>query len=183
MLLKGFTRMENLSVTFETTQGTFVTSGTSGKKFVATVDGNRNATAYLTSLNRTGEALVTATVKSFMQSHTIVFETALPDTILVEVKSLQIKADAQTQIVAHLYRSGGAGIATVGAEVAFHAADSLGNDLDQVRFYNTTRSDEEGAASAYFTPNNTSYRGFITIIVNLKGSMAVEGRAQLKIID
>jgi hypothetical protein len=179
----NFTGLQNPSVTFETTQGTFVTSGASSKKIVLTVDGNRNATAFLTSLNQTGTALVTASVKNFVQSHTIIFEKALPDTILIELKSLQIKADAQMQIVAQLYRNGGAGIATVGTEVTFQAADSLGKHLDGARFFNTTRSDDKGTASAYFTPDNISYRGYITIIVSLKSDSAVEGRAQLKITD
>ncbi len=171
-------------VTFETTHGNFLTSGSYTRKIQVIVDADHNAAALLVSPNRTAHALVTAAAKNYTQSHAIDFQWAPPDTILIDINNFQVSANSQTGVVAKLIRNGGQGFATVGTEVVFEAVDSLGVKLDEVRFFNINRSDENGAVSAVFTPDGVSYRGMARIIARLAGTnINVTGAAMLRIID
>ena len=174
----------NPTVEFETNQGNFASSSTNTRRIQVAADSDHKAKVYLQSPNEITQALVTATAKEFKQSYVIEFTWAAPDTILLFIDSFQLRADDQTYIVAEMVRHYGRGAVTIGTELTFQAADSLGNNIEKAKFFNLTRSDMDGKASAYFTPDGTPYRGLVTITARPAMADTVGiGQAVLRIVD
>lgn len=173
------------TVEFETTHGTFLLAqGSSKVRIVA--DASNVANAFLQSPVQIAEAVVTATVKSFVQQQTIAFVWAAPDTISlsIETNKLNLKASEQIQLKAELIRDEGRGTVTKGMEVSFTATDTLGEPIEGVRFLNVTRTDDQGKASAVFAPDNTTYRGPVTITARpAKLNLPVAGHVVLRIVS
>ena len=174
----------NATVEFETNHGSFASSTVNSRLIQVNVDSNNEAAIYLRSSTEIEKALVTATVKNYKQSRIVEFVWAAPDTILMLVPEFQLSTNSHTQIMAELVRNEGRGIVTMGTELAFQAADSLGNKVDRAKFFNLTRSDQNGVASVYFTPDGTSYRGLVTITAQpAREDSSAVGEATLRIVD
>ena len=178
----AFLREDNPTIVFETTKGSFASS--EGRRALVTADDNNQATVFLRSPNEITRALMTVSVRGFIQRHIIEFKRAGPDTIAVLIEKFLVKSDEQTLIEAELIRNDGRGAVTIGTEVAFQAADSLGNNFEQGRFFNITRSNAEGKARAFFTPDGSLYRGLVVIMARpARGDTTVTGLAVLRVVD
>ena len=177
---------ESRTVDFETTHGTFVGLGASGPTARVTADATNRATAFLRSPSQLAEALVTVRLKGFVQEEILRFDWAGPDTIAVTVAQgrTTLFADEQLRVEAELVREEGRSRVTEELEVVFEAADSLGQRLDSVRFANVTRVDTLGRSEAIFTPDDTPYRGKLTITARpSKVKTDVRGTVEVEIID
>lgn len=175
---------DNRQVVFETTQGTFAFAAANSTRITVLADASHQATAYLRSPNQIVEALLTASVKGFVQRRTVQFAWAGPDTLIVLTDRFLMKSTDQARLDVTLERRGGRGVVTRGMELSFQAADSLGNGIAGARFFNVTRSDAGGKASAVFTPDGSAYRGLVVITVRpTQVNREVAGRAILRVAD
>jgi hypothetical protein len=169
---------------FETTAGIFTISGRPSAS-VPIGDDDR-ATVYLRSPTRVTLAVVTAALKDAKEEQQIQFAAALPDSVVVTVAGdlFRIGPADQVQLFADFRRAPGRGMVSEGLGASFHAADSLGNPVDRVRFFNVTTTDAQGQASAVFTPDSTSYRGLLTITASATDfPYGGSGTAVLRIVD
>lgn len=178
-------REEDRFVVFATTLGSFVFSVGDSATVAVRADADGVATATLRSPTTFDEAFVRASVvKGFNQQRMVQFDWAGPDSIIVrtEQNRLSLAAGEQMQIEAELIRSDGRGQVTEDLEVTFAVADSLGNTLEGARFFDETRTNAQGRASAVLAVDDSLYQGSATISVRpSRIASAVVGRAKLTI--
>jgi hypothetical protein len=171
-------------VDFETTAGVFTVTGSATASVLA--DADDEATVFLRSPTQVSVAVISASVRGVREERALSFEAAPPDSIvlIVEGDVFQISPDQQVRLQAQFLRAPGRGRVSEGLAVTFEAADTLGNDIDLARFTNVTTTDSEGLASAVFVPDNTSYRGLVTLSVwPTDFTSAGRGTAVLRISD
>lgn len=171
-------------VDFETTAGVFTVTGSTTAS--VTADAEDEATVFLRSPTRVSVAVVSASVRGVREERSVSFEAAPPDSIvlIVEGDLFQIRPDQQVRLQARFLRAPGRGQVSEGLAVTFQAADTLGNDVDRVRFTNTTPTDDEGLSSTVFVPDSTAYRGLVTLSVRATDFPAAgRGTAVVRISD
>lgn len=177
---------EDRTVEFATTAGRFVLSDSDATKATVRADAAGVARAHLRSPSEFDEAIVQASVKGFIQQHTLQFDWAGPDSIAVSLESgrRELPADEEMDVVARLLRLAGRGKVTQDLEVSFELADSLGNRIPEVRFTEVTSTDSKGEASAVMQAGGTPYRGRATVLVRPARMVSdVVGREELVIIE
>jgi hypothetical protein len=160
------------TVTFQTTTGTFVSTGTTTVQVAA--DAGGLASADLVSPRQITTARVTATVNGVTRQAAIRFERALPNVITAAVDMPIAPAAAGTviQVTATLLRN--VGTVTDGTVVTFRATRPDGTPVGLFTNVTTTTN---GMATANFLPNTTT-PGTVTITVGAQDT-GVTGTVQM----
>jgi hypothetical protein len=168
------------SVSFGTSAGKFVASGSTTTTVVASA--SNRATADLQAPTTPAIARVTAMVNGVTAETLVSFVISLPDSVSVDTSSFAVKANDTVTITASLRRNNG-GKVTSGQNVTFRAFDKGGQSVGVFR--NVKPSDDSGAATATFSPDGNALRDVVTIratTVSAAGT-AITGEVQVRIVD
>jgi hypothetical protein len=167
-------------ITFTTTLGTF--GGPNATSLQSVADSSNEARVGLVSPRETGTAIVRATLNGLTASGSVVFRSALPDSMSLSIQgNFKISASFSSKVAlsADLYRD--VGTVTRGTEVEFSATDdSSGRSFGH--FSGVTPSDAQGRVSADFTPGNTNERGEATLTARVRGAN-VRATVKIEIVD
>jgi hypothetical protein len=158
----------NRNVTFNTNLGVFGGSGTS---YSTAFGDSGNAICYLKS-NTIGIATITANIGSnlLINSTTISFTTAYPDSVYLALSSPTMKANSSSTetITASLLRTKGA--PTNNIFVAFSAINNIGKGIGT--FYNIQPNNITSSPSAMFSLQaDSTYTGYIKFKVRLSNGL------------
>jgi len=179
--------VENLSVEFVTTAGTLVSEDQEGQRITLSSINQDTVSVFLRSPRQVGAAAITATLEGGSTAERFVtFGIARPDSVLVSIDptQIQLRPNDQTTIQAALIRNVGRGQVSEGLSVSFAASDSVGNAIPLARFFNVSRANSDGIATAIFTPDGSSYRGLATIRATYVDAEAtVTGTATVRFVD
>ncbi|MGZ3943323.1 MAG: hypothetical protein ACXVJB_00200 [Mucilaginibacter sp.] len=170
--LPGNTQSGQYNITFSTTNSVFFDSQKSSTT-ISTLrpqpdSANRFATALLVCPATVGTATVTTTVQDISRSVQVNFIPALPQSVKLTGNAQFINATATSEITLNLALIRSIGIATAGQSVQAWAVDSLNNPIGNFRNGNMVLSDKTGNATLYFSLNQSTYLGKITIKVWLQ---------------
>lgn len=170
------------SVTFTTTRGRFLGSGTMSETVVVNSDGRARVDLVAPQVPST--ARLTATAFNVTREMSFELTPALPDTIAVEPDKLQIEAgvgnDSSTALQIRLRRA--VGRVSLGTIPDLTAVDATTGAPLQLLFRNLQPSTAEGLVTAVLTAGPTAFRGVARIEARVSGSPAV-GAANVEIID
>ena len=178
---------EDLSVEFVTTAGTLVSGDQEGQRLTLTSINQDTVGIFLRSPRQVGAAVITASLEGGSTAERFVtFGIATPDSVLVTIDptQFQLRPNDQATIQATLIRTVGRGQVSEGLSVSFAAADTLGDAVPLARFFNVTRANTNGIATAIFTPDGSTYRGLVTIRATyIDAEVTRTGTATVRIVD
>lgn len=167
--------LDNRTVTFTTSLGSFDGGTTRMTTVNAGVDGQASVLLY--SAPDDGQGLLAASLGMLFRIENVIrFEPAPAETILVETPA-RVALGGSAPMKATLVRS--IGTPTLGTVVTFRAFDQAGTMFGS--FHNVTLSGAGGVATAEFRPGRTATPGPCRIAVTAGGSAAI-GRARFELV-
>lgn len=146
------------TIKFTTDKGSF---SNDLKEITTNIGLDNVAKAYL-KYNKPELVRVTATISNTYTKELFVkFVPALPDQIFIEPKTINLssKLPSNSEIVARLVRS--TGLVSDGQVVIFY--DSTATNKSIGTFFNTTKSNTSGEATAQYSLQDSTYKGFVYI--------------------
>ncbi len=178
--LSGSVPLDQRTVTFSASMGTFASS--SSPQVTRTAGSNTEIVVDLISPRTPGLAVISAALGQLRSQANLQFEPAYPDTAALSfIGSFQVAATFNTKrsLRLELFRHGGE--VSPGLEVGWEAFDeSTGNEFGF--FSAITLVDDNGNATADFTPGNTTERGEAVVSGFVVGTFT-NGKVVIELVD